>query len=70
MINIVDEIVPLADYVGNVIKESTPGFIKNKINKRNRILKNFKRNPNPDLKKKITDLNCKIKSHFIGKLKF
>ena len=45
IIVIVDEIVPLKTYIGHVIKESTPKLIKNKINKRNRLLKSFKMSP-------------------------
>ena len=39
LVNIVNEIVPMVEYHNNVIKEKTPGIIKNKINKRNRLLK-------------------------------
>ena len=35
LINVVDEIVPLVEFAGNVIKEKPPRLIKNKINKRN-----------------------------------
>ena len=34
-----------------VIKEKTPKMIKNKINRRNRLLKSFKHHPNSELKK-------------------
>ena len=51
IVKVVDEIIPLTSFTGHVIKESIPKAIKNKINKRNRLLKNFKRHPNPDLKK-------------------
>ena len=45
LIKIIDDIVPLVDYVNDVIKEKTPKLIKNKINKRNRLLKNLKKRP-------------------------
>ena len=51
IINVVDEISPLTNYSGNVIKENTPKIIRNKINRRNRLLKSFKRHPNVGLKK-------------------
>ena len=72
LIKIIDDIVPLVDYVNDVIKEKTPKLVKNKINKRNRLLKSFKKRPNIELKKRIADLNCEIRSHFLEKqnLKF
>ena len=39
LIKIIDEIVPLVDFQGNIIKDITPKPIKNKINRRNRLLK-------------------------------
>ena len=70
LIRVVDEIVPLTDFVGNVVKSNIPKNIKNKINKRNRLLKSFKKSPTLGLKSKITDLNCEIRSHFFYKKKF
>ena len=67
IIKVIDEIVPLSNFTGHVIKESIPKVVKNKINKRNRLLKSFKRHPNPELKKRITDLNCEIRTHFLAK---
>ena len=49
IIKIIDEIVPLTEYTGDVIKENTPKIIKNKINRCNRLLKSFIRNPNTKL---------------------
>ena len=45
LIKIVDEIVPMTQFDGNIIKERIPKLIKNKINRRNRLLKTFKLNP-------------------------
>ena len=45
LIKIVDEIVQMTQFDGNIIKECIPKLIKNKINKRNIFLKTFKRNP-------------------------
>ena len=70
LIKIVDEIVPLIEFEGNIIKENTPRVIKNKIIKRNRLLKSFKKCPTLDLKVKITNLNTEIRSHFFYKKKF
>ena len=67
LVNIVDEIVPMVEYHNNVIKEKTPGIIKNKINKRNRLLKKFRKFKTPELKRRIADLNFEIRTHFFAK---
>ena len=46
----------------HVVKEITPKFIKNKINKRNRLLKCFKRRPSIELKTRISNLNFEIRT--------
>ena len=66
LVRIIDEIAPMATFHGNVIKEKAPKAIKNKINKRNRLLKSFRENPSSDLKKSIKQLNCEIKMHYFG----
>ena len=70
LISIIDDIVPLCDFSGTIIKEPTPRIVKNKINKRNRLLKLFKKRPNLDLKSRISNLNCEIRAHFFAKRKF
>ena len=67
LVNIVDEIVPMVEYHNNVIKEKTPGIIKNKINKRNRLLNFFRKFKTPELKRRIADLNFEIRTHFFAK---
>ena len=37
LINIIDEMVPLVNFSGNLIKGKVPKVIKNKINKQNRL---------------------------------
>ena len=64
LINVIDEIVPLTAFNGGVVKTNIPKNIKNKINKRNRLLKSFKKSPTLGLKSRIADLNCEIRSHF------
>ena len=61
---IVDSLVPLVDQHNNVIKEKVPRNLENKINKRNRLLKSFKRNPSIERKRIITNLNIEIKTNF------
>ena len=61
---IIDTIIPYVKFQDNVIKIGTPPIIKNKINIRNRLLKNFKRNPTMAIKERIRHLNCEIRNHF------
>ena len=70
LIIVVDEIVPIRDFDENVIKEPTPKLVKNKINKRNRLLKAFRKRPNLELKCRISNLNCEICAHFFHIRKF
>ena len=70
LINIVDEIVPLKTFELHVVKEITPKFIQNKINKRNRLLKCFLHRPNIELKTRISNLNFEIRTHFFTKKRF
>ena len=53
LIKVVDKLVPLTSFVGTTVKSNVPKNIKNKINKRNRLLRSFKRSPTVDLKAKI-----------------
>ena len=67
LIHVVDNIVPLKEFSLDLIAEKPDKIIKNKINKRNRFLKQFKLRPNIELKRKIANLNFEIKSHFFTK---
>ena len=63
VVNIVDELVPLVPFIGNRAKSNiTPHHIKNILNIRHRLLKNFKRTPTIALKARITSLDVEIKS--------
>ena len=70
LIRIVDGIVPLAEFCLNTIVEKPKKVIKNKINRRKRLLKQFKSRPSVDLKSRISNLNQEIRSHFFVKTKF
>ena len=70
VIKIVDEIVPLKEFALDLVIEKPDKVVKNKINKRNRLLKQFKLSPNVTLKVIISNLNYEIKSHFFAKQKF
>ena len=45
-------------------------LLKNKINKRNRLFKLFRKNPNLELKCRISNLNFEISAHFFQKTKY
>ena len=70
LIKIIDELVPLTQFDGNIIKDKIPKLIKNKINKRNRLLKAYKLNPTLTMKNRVSNLNFEIRSHFFYKKKF
>ena len=64
LIRIVDEIVPLAEFSSNTIVEKPDKVVKNKINRRNRLLKQFQTRPSVDLKSGIANLNTHLKLNF------
>ena len=66
VIKTVDKIVPLTTFDNGKITPETPKVIKNKINKRNRLLKSRKRNASTNLKQKINQLNYEIKTFYFS----
>ena len=56
LINVVYKLVPITKFFNNTIKEPIPSVIKNKINIRNRLLKERKNNFTPELKSRIANL--------------
>ena len=67
LICVVDLIVPLKGFSLDLIAEKPDKVIKNKINKRNRLLRQLKSRLNIEIKTKISNLNYEIKSHFFQK---
>ena len=61
IINVVDNLTPLAPFVNDSINESSTKCIKNLIDKKKRLLKKFKSNNNPLLYAKIKEVNTNIK---------
>ena len=57
------------EFVINFIKCAPPASIKHKINLRNRLLKKLKILPNPDLNKRVKNLNAEIRTYFHGQKK-
>ena len=64
LIDIVYSLVPLSYSKGNFFIEKPPAIIKNKLNTRNRLIKNLKKRPSQELKKRISNLNCEIRVYF------
>ena len=69
VISIVDKIVPVTEFVNNRVLSKPPPVIRNKINKRNRLLKRRKHNMSETLRRKIVDLNAEIKTFYFSKKK-
>ena len=69
LIKIVDKIVPSVPFVNNRISQPVPRFIKEKINKRNRLLKKRKSQPSANLRKEIGNLNAEIHTFYFTKKK-
>lgn len=67
LLNIIDIIAPLAPFVNNEVKKNViPPTIKNVLNKRQRFLKIYKKNPTQDLKSKISKLDMEVRLHFVN----
>ena len=66
VVKVVDKLVPISEFKCNTIKSKPNPIIKSKINLRNRLLKNLKRSPSNELKKRINNLNAEIRSHFFA----
>ena len=64
LIAVVDNLVPLSEFKNNSQVKLPSNVIKRKINLRKRLLKNFRRTPNLDLKSRIKSLNVEIKKYF------
>ena len=64
LVLVIDRLVPLTEFVNDKIKVKLCPTIKRKLNIRNRLLKQLKRNPTLELKRRIKQLNAEIKNHF------
>jgi hypothetical protein len=66
LIQIVDKIVPIVPFKQNatVTSQKPTSLIKNKMNLRKRLLRQFKITKNPDTGQRIKNLNCEIRCHF------
>ena len=69
LIKIVDKIVPLVEFNNDRIPVPIPKSIKQKINKRNRLLKKRKTQPSTTLRKEIGNLNAEIRTFYYNKKK-
>ena len=66
IVNIVDIIVPVTQFLNNYVPPSIPHQIKSKLNKRNKLTKMKKRNSSNELKSRINGLNFKIKLFYLA----
>ena len=69
LIKIVDRLVPLVSFTNNRITSPTPKNIKDKINKRNKLLKKRKSQLSIILRKEIGNLNAEIRAFYHTKKK-
>ena len=69
LITVIDRLVPICKFENNSAKTKVPPTIKNKINKRNRLLKLRKHNSTHQMKQKINDVSSKIKSNYLSQKK-
>ena len=70
LIRIVDDIVPLVSFKNNCVKNvSLPPHIRNKLNRRKRLLKQQKNNHTIEKKLSIQTLNSEIKFYFMERKK-
>ena len=67
VVTVADKIVPVTEFRNNRAKNKPPPAIKNKINKRNRLLKSRKQNPSDQLKARINLLSSEIKTFYFTK---
>lgn len=67
LLNIIDIIAPMSKFTNNEVKtNATPPSIKNVLNKRQRLLKKYKKTPSQDLKSKIGKLDMEVRIHFVN----
>ena len=70
LINVIDSLVPYTTFTNNRIKQiSNPPHVKNWLNVRHRLLKNFNRTKNISIKTQIRSLDQKIRAYFREKRK-
>jgi hypothetical protein len=69
LLPIIDEVVPYAEFLNNSIvnHNSTPPYIKNKINTRKRLLRKLKTSKSNELNKRVRNLNLEIRNFFTQK---
>ena len=69
IIKVVDKVAPMIKCTEQMSFDMKCPVIRSKINCRNRLLCNFKRNPSTELKSRIKSLNSEIRIHFFSKRK-
>ena len=67
LVNIIDELAPLVEFINDQIIVPVPAFIKNKIYVRKRLLRSNRRYHTQDKLIKIKALNQEIKQYYDNK---
>ena len=64
IVKIIDKIVPLTEFNIQMINLPTPSYIKSKLNKRKKLLKQLKKRPSNEIERKLNSLNAEIKTFY------
>ena len=67
LVRVIDKMAPMVPFVNNsVIREDVPRQIKDKLNSRKKLLQKQKHRPTVEVRNRIKELNCEIKTYFHG----
>ena len=66
LVKVVDNIIPLTEFINCKVKTTLPNSVKHKINKRKKLLKQRQRTPSNDIKQKLSSLNAEIKTYYFS----
>ena len=65
LVRVIDEMAPIVPFVNNSVNsEDIPRAIKNKLNCRKKLLQKQKHRPTIEVRNKIKELNCEIKTYY------
>ena len=63
LVKVVDKVTPLTEFINCKVKTTLPNSIKQKINKRKKLLKQRQRIPSNEIKQKLNSPNAEIKTY-------
>ena len=70
LITLIDKLVPMTEFVNNVIKAPATRHVKKRKNIQNRLIKKLKTHPSVELKSRIANFNYKFKFYLYSKKYF